>query len=65
QCSQCHTNGNYSLTNTTCVSCHLKDYQGTTDPNHVQAGMPQTCETCHTTATWANATFNHSTRVSR
>jgi hypothetical protein len=61
QCSQCHINGNYNLTNTTCVSCHLKDYQGTTDPNHVQAGMPQTCETCHSTASWANATFNHST----
>ena len=37
QCSQCHVNGNYSLTDTSCVSCHLKDYQGTTDPNHVQA----------------------------
>ena len=61
QCSQCHINGNYNLTNTTCVSCHLKDYQGTTDPNHVQAGLPQTCESCHTTASWGTASFDHST----
>ncbi len=61
QCSQCHINGNYNLTDTACVSCHLKDYQGTTDPNHVQAGLPQTCQSCHTTASWGSATFNHST----
>ena len=35
QCAQCHVNGNYNLTsaNTACVSCHLKDFQGTTNPN--------------------------------
>jgi hypothetical protein len=60
QCTQCHTNGNYSLTSTDCVSCHMKDYQATTDPNHAQAGMPTTCATCHNTTSWANATFNHS-----
>src|ERR1700740_1263262 len=61
QCVQCHVNGNYSLTsaNTTCVSCHLKDFQGTTDPNHAQAGFPQTCQQCHSTSSWSGATFNH------
>ena len=59
QCSQCHINGNYKLTNTTCVSCHLKDYQGTTDPNHVQAAFPQTCQQCHSTVSWGGTTFNH------
>jgi hypothetical protein len=58
-CTQCHINGNYNLTNATCVSCHMKDYQGTTDPNHVQAGIPQTCEVCHSTVNWGNANFNH------
>lgn len=58
-CAQCHINGNYKLTDTTCVSCHLKDYQGTTDPNHVQAGIPQTCQVCHSTVNWGNASFNH------
>jgi hypothetical protein len=59
QCAQCHVNGNYNLTTTTCVSCHLKDYQGTTNPNHVQAAFPQTCQSCHSTTSWAGATFNH------
>ena len=60
QCTDCHINNNYNLTSTTCVSCHLKDYQGTTNPNHVTANFPQACEQCHNTSTWANATFNHS-----
>jgi hypothetical protein len=60
QCSDCHINNNYNLTTAACVSCHLKDYQGTTNPNHVTANFPQTCEQCHNTSTWDNATFNHS-----
>jgi hypothetical protein len=60
QCSDCHVNNNYNLTNTTCVSCHLKDYQGTTNPNHVQQNFPQTCEMCHTTSGWSPASFDHS-----
>ena len=59
QCSDCHVNGNYTLNSTACVSCHLKDFQGTTNPNHVTGGFAQTCETCHTTSSWLNATFNH------
>ena len=61
QCAQCHVNGNYNLTDTSCVSCHLKDFQGTTNPNHVAGGIPQTCQQCHNTTSWANATFDHST----
>jgi hypothetical protein len=60
QCDQCHTNGNFNLTSTACVSCHLKDYQGTTNPNHSAAGIPQQCDICHTTAAWMPATFDHS-----
>jgi hypothetical protein len=59
QCAQCHLNGNYNIRNTACVSCHLKDFQGTTNPNHVTAGFPQQCEVCHSTTTWTSATFNH------
>ena len=39
QCSDCHVNGNYTLNSTACVSCHLKDFQGTTNPNHVTGGF--------------------------
>jgi len=59
QCADCHVNGNYNLTQSTCVSCHLKDFQGTNNPNHVQGGFPQTCETCHTTTAWSPASFDH------
>jgi hypothetical protein len=58
-CSQCHTGGKFTLTVKTCVSCHLKDYQSTTNPNHAQQGFPQTCEVCHSTAAWQPASFNH------
>jgi hypothetical protein len=61
QCAQCHINGNYNISNTACVSCHLKDFQGTNNPNHVSTGIPQQCEMCHSTANWTSATFNHAT----
>jgi len=39
----------------------LKDFQSATNPNHVQAGFPQTCQSCHTTVAWQPASFNHNT----
>ena len=59
QCSDCHVNNNYNLTSAACVTCHLKDFQGTTNPNHVSSNFPQTCGQCHNTTSWLNATFNH------
>ena len=58
-CSSCHVNGNFATTPTDCYSCHKSDYQGTTNPNHIAAGFATTCQTCHTTAGWTGATFNH------
>lgn len=58
-CQSCHTNGNYQLSHTGCYSCHSTNYNGTTNPNHVSVGFPTTCETCHSTTSWAGATFNH------
>jgi decaheme cytochrome c component MtrC/MtrF-like protein len=58
-CTDCHVNNNYTLNSTACVTCHLTDYKGTTNPNHVTANFPQTCDQCHNTSTWLNATFNH------
>ena len=46
-CSTCHTGGALSSANTACVSCHLNDFNKTTNPNHVQSGFPTTCQTCH------------------
>ncbi len=58
-CNACHGDGVYKGKPTTCVSCHLTDYNGTTNPAHAAAGFGQTCQQCHSTATWAGATFDH------
>src|SRR6202007_3006815 len=60
-CTSCHVNGNYNLTaaNTTCVSCHLKDFQGTNAPPHAAAGFAQTCQQCHSTTNFTSSTWNH------
>ncbi|MBK7644748.1 MAG: hypothetical protein IPJ19_17185 [Planctomycetes bacterium] len=60
QCTDCHGSGVYQGTPTTCVSCHLANYQGTTNPNHVTSNFPQTCGDCHSTTDWTGATFDHS-----
>ena len=59
-CAACHVNGNFSNLPTTCVSCHLNDYNGTTDPNHKAAGFPTDCQVCHSTSSWQGAQFDHS-----
>jgi hypothetical protein len=58
-CEQCHVGGKYTGTATDCASCHIKDYNGTTNPNHKASGFPTTCDTCHTTKGWQNSTFDH------
>jgi predicted CXXCH cytochrome family protein len=59
-CNDCHKGG-YTAISTDCYSCHLPNYTATTNPNHIAAGIPTTCATCHTTIPgWKPATFNHS-----
>jgi hypothetical protein len=60
-CLRCHGDGVYRGKNTACVSCHQSDYDGTTDPPHGAAGFSTACATCHTTVSWAGATFDHDT----
>jgi hypothetical protein len=58
-CADCHVNNNYNLTSTACITCHLKNFQTATNPNHVSGGFSQNCQVCHTTIAWQPATFNH------
>ena len=58
-CTQCHSSGVYTGLATTCVTCHLPNYQKTTNPNHTAAGFPQDCTVCHNTTAWARSTFDH------
>ena len=60
-CTNCHTNG-YGNISTTCVSCHLSNFNATTNPSHASAKFPTTCETCHNPTAWSPAIFNHNTK---
>lgn len=59
-CLACHQSGVYAGLPSSCSSCHMPEYQATTNPNHTTAMFPTTCNTCHTTTTWLGATFTHS-----
>jgi hypothetical protein len=58
-CSECHESDDFRAAPTDCVGCHLDDYLGTTDPNHVVARFPTRCDECHTTVSWDAARFDH------
>lgn len=60
-CNSCHGDGVYHGKPTACVACHQADYDATTTPNHPAAGFSTSCATCHTTAAWPGAVFNHAT----
>jgi hypothetical protein len=58
-CDDCHGDGVYAGRSTECVACHQADYDGTTNPNHAQAGYGTDCTLCHGMSTWIGATFDH------
>src|SRR5260370_36284690 len=55
--------GNSNTTPMDCPAFHIKNYNTTTNPNHVQGGFPTTCVMCHTTIAWSPANFDHSKTV--
>jgi len=65
QCEDCHKGaavGQFQGLSTACASCHLRDFQKTTNPNHVSAKFATTCESCHVSFdSWLGAKFDHST----
>lgn len=62
-CSSCHSSGIYAGLPTTCVSCHLTNFQQTTNPNHTTSGFPTDCQVCHNTAAWIPSIFDHNKTV--
>jgi hypothetical protein len=58
-CASCHVSGPIGPVAAECVSCHRADYDATTDPNHASAGFPTDCASCHGTAGWSGAAFDH------
>jgi predicted CXXCH cytochrome family protein len=59
-CATCHVGGNFTNLSTACSSCHMKDYNSTTNPNHIAAKFPTDCQVCHSTTAWQPASFDHS-----
>jgi hypothetical protein len=61
-CFRCHPGaqvGNFAGASPVCVHCHGADFTRATNPNHVQLGLPQQCDSCHTPVGWQPARFDH------
>jgi len=61
-CARCHVNNVFKGTPRECYPCHRPKYEATTNPSHIAASFPTTCEVCHkaTDTTWAMGRFTHS-----
>jgi hypothetical protein len=62
-CAQCHVGNNYlTVATSPCSVCHMNDYTTAKSPvDHVAAGFPTTCDTCHkfSDTSWLQGVFNH------
>ena len=58
-CNSCHANGHFANTPTDCYACHRDNFEGTSNPGHVQADFSRICSHCHTTTSWQPSTFSH------
>ena len=58
-CDSCHAGGVFAGTPNTCVDCHLVDFQGATDPNHIALNFGTNCRECHNTVHWDQGVFSH------
>jgi nitrate/TMAO reductase-like tetraheme cytochrome c subunit len=59
-CASCHGDGVYTGKTKVCSGCHLPKYNATSKPAHQANGIGTTCQTCHSTAGWTPATYDHS-----
>jgi hypothetical protein len=64
QCLDCHPSASqlrFEPLGIECVDCHLQDYNGATNPNHVEGNISTYCIVCHsmTAFSWTGAGFNH------
>ncbi len=59
RCTSCHVNNQLTGLPRDCFGCHESDFNGVTDPNHVQGNFPHDCMVCHNQSVWRPATFDH------
>jgi hypothetical protein len=62
-CAGCHKNRTFTAANASCITCHQRDFDRTTNPNHAAAGFSTLCTECHrvSDSTFTGPAFNHST----
>jgi len=63
-CEECHVSAStlqFNRLGNDCISCHLKDFNAATDPNHKQSGFSTNCLECHDVFTpgWGTDKVNH------
>ncbi len=61
-CTECHKTQRFADASTECYSCHQKEYDRMTDPNHAAAGFAKTeCVQCHRNGgpDWRAQNFSH------
>lgn len=63
-CEGCHqpaAQGQLQFVNTQaeCRACHMDDFQGAKNPDHMGGGFSTECQVCHTATTWSHARFDH------
>ena len=58
-CSECHSEG-YAGTPTVCYICHIEEFNQSSNPGHLELGLQNDCELCHSTAPdWLPALFDN------
>jgi len=60
-CNLCHPGsrvGNFSPTDTECLTCHTRDLAQALNPPHATLGWVNNCQKCHITTAWAHGQVN-------
>jgi len=58
-CFVCHSVGVYDKIPADCESCHIEDYNNTTDPSHLLSNFDIDCALCHSINAWRPSNFDH------
>lgn len=59
-CHQAGSNLQWTRIGNECADCHMSDFNGTTNPSHIEAGFSTGCISCHlpTEDTWSGDNFH-------
>ena len=58
-CQACHADKVFTGKSKNCISCHQVSFDQTKTPPHQAAHFDRNCQSCHTTADWSGASYDH------